>query len=166
MALFLLFLICLFFSCRVHGWKMDASCTQMGVENDIRNAMIGAFDMVDSAYNRLTATPRAADTDELIGYLFGKDGRNPSASEMFKTQSIFQNLNLYYRTELTGNQEPDWKNIVSTIAASQGSYRLTRSFPLRLFSAISIDSKRLRADSTCIGIEVRGDPSCMLCEHC
>ncbi|KAH7413560.1 hypothetical protein DE146DRAFT_203 [Phaeosphaeria sp. MPI-PUGE-AT-0046c] len=112
MAWLLPLLLCSFLSYRVRGWKLDASCTQMGVGDHIRDGMAGAFDMVDSAHRRLTATPRAADTDELIGHLFAKEGQKSSEVDMWKTQSLFENINLYYRNELTADQEPDWKNIV------------------------------------------------------
>jgi hypothetical protein len=155
MTFLLLFLLYSFSSYRqVYGWKLDPSCTQMGVADDIRNAMAGAFDMVNSARVRLSASPWAADTTELIGHLFAKEGQNPNELDMYKTRSVFDSIEHDYKTELTADQVPDRRNIVSTVLLAYLCPLSDEISCLRLCFVLLIALRRLRADSTYIEIKV------------
>lgn len=107
----ILYLLCVNFlfsilSNSVSGYKIDQSCAQKGIENDVRNAMTSAFEMVDAALDNLSATPVHADTVELIGFLFAKEGVNPrqllESGQMKKTSQILRALKSRYRPEVTG----------------------------------------------------------------
>jgi hypothetical protein len=96
------------------AYKIDASCTQMGYYDMIRTAMESAFDMAQAAESRLSADPWADDTEELIRYLFAKDGqRRVRREDMKKTKGVFRDIGLHYRSEVTGDGALSWTNVVS-----------------------------------------------------
>ncbi|KAF1848131.1 uncharacterized protein K460DRAFT_333868 [Cucurbitaria berberidis CBS 394.84] len=101
--------LCLYFSLPAVSlaYKIDQSCTQKGIEQDVRNAMTSAFEMADAAIKLLTANPRNSDTIELLGFLFAKDGVDPRQlldnGGLEKTTQVLRAINNLYRDEVTGN---------------------------------------------------------------
>src|SRR5689334_3483926 len=85
------------------GYRIDQSCTQEGIENDIRAAMTSAFEMVEAALARLTATPLDKHTVDLLGKLFAGPGQDPRSAVTAKTVDVFAQIRQYYVTETPSN---------------------------------------------------------------
>jgi hypothetical protein len=94
------------------GYQIDASCTRMGHENLVRNAMTSAFGMARSAYTRLDASPWTPDTRELVDFLFAKEGQHPSYDDMEKTIGVFRSILYSYEDEIFGDASEAWDNVV------------------------------------------------------
>lgn len=93
----------------VSAYKLDASCTNKGVETEVRNAMTSAFQMVDAALRRLRADPYDQETTDLIKRLFiAKDGQDPNDRDRIsKVSSILESINRNYRNEVTTGRAPE-----------------------------------------------------------
>jgi hypothetical protein len=102
----------------VLGYKIDQSCTQEGIENDIRNAMTSAFEMVDSALARLTASPLDQHTVDLVGKLFAGPGQDPRTAVTAKTVDVFALIRQHYHTETPSSEPTGEDDIVSTTPCS------------------------------------------------
>lgn len=113
----------LFYSAAILGYKIDQSCSQKGIENDVRGAMISAFEMVDAALAHLTADPVDNDTIELLGFLFAKDGEDPrqllANGGMGKTSQVLRAINHRYRNEVTGDAAVGLNDLVGAILSIQ-----------------------------------------------
>jgi hypothetical protein len=94
------------------GYEIDASCTRMGHEDLVRNAMTSAFGMARSAYTRLDASPWTPDTRELVDFLFAKEGQHPSAADMDKTIGVFRSILYSYEDEILGDASEAWNDVV------------------------------------------------------
>jgi hypothetical protein len=83
----------------VLSFKIDTSCTNKGVEGLVRDGMINAFSMVDSASQRLEQDPYDQETTNLTAHLFmPKEGQNPKdRNKMAKVRSIFDNIGKIFR---------------------------------------------------------------------
>lgn len=88
----------------VFSFQIDASCTAKGVEGLVRDGMINAFSMVDSASRRLEKNPYDEETTKLIAHLFmPKIGQDPNdRDKLTKVRSIFTNIGKRFREETTG----------------------------------------------------------------
>lgn len=106
----------------VSGYKIDQSCVQKGIENDVRNAMTSAFEMVDAALENLSATPVHADTIELIGFLFAKKVVDPrqllESGQMAKTSQVLRALKNRYRPEVIGDTSVGVNDLVRCLDSS------------------------------------------------
>jgi hypothetical protein len=94
------------------GYKIDSSCTRMGHENLVRNAMTSAFGMARAASARLAASPWTPETRELVDFLFAKEGQHPSDQDMDKTLGVFRNILYHYEDEITADGSVEWNNVV------------------------------------------------------
>jgi hypothetical protein len=112
------FLSFISFSCflfaTAFGYKIDKSCTDEGVETDIQDAMTSAFEMVDAAIGRLTASPLDQNTVDLLGHLFARPGQDPSTAVTAKTVDTFTYIRQYYRNEIPRNQPISGQDLAST----------------------------------------------------
>ncbi|KAF2023188.1 hypothetical protein EK21DRAFT_118997 [Setomelanomma holmii] len=86
------------------GYKIDQSCAQEGIENDVRNAMTSAFEMVDSALARLTASPLQQTTVDVLGKLFAGPGQDPRTAVTARTVDVFAQIRDNYRNEVPVDQ--------------------------------------------------------------
>ena len=107
--IFVFFIIQALLSVSIHSYKIDDSCRKEGVEQDIRDAMTSAFDMVDAALSRFTIAKSDwdQDTSDLIANLFAREGETGQNVQTDKLNFVFGNIGRWYRTEVTdGNQVP------------------------------------------------------------
>jgi hypothetical protein len=100
----------------VSGYKIDQSCEDIGIAQDIRDAMTSAFEKAYDAYGILVSPPLHAEALELLGFLFAKDGVDPAKlveeGKMAKTISVLQNINTNMRNEVTGHASVLPKDVV------------------------------------------------------
>ncbi|KAI4943119.1 hypothetical protein J4E86_010066 [Alternaria arbusti] len=91
----------------VQAYKIDQSCDAKGVTVDVRNAMTSAFEMVSAAYETLTQPPLSSDAQDLVGFLFAREGANPAQllqqGKLEKTITLLRNIRTYMSTEVTGD---------------------------------------------------------------
>jgi hypothetical protein len=99
----------------VLGYRIDQSCADEGVENDIRSAMTSAFEMVDAASNRLTASPLDQSTLDLVAKLFAKPSQDPRTAITAKTVDVFARIGQMYRNEVPRDQQMNANDVVSGI---------------------------------------------------
>jgi hypothetical protein len=113
---FILLLLSAFPSCFVIGFKIDKSCEDKGIQNDIRDAMISAFTMANYAYALLTEDPVDPDTLELLGFLFAKEGVDPAQllrdGKMAKTLEILRSITRNMYAEVVGDAIPQVEDVV------------------------------------------------------
>ncbi|KAI4714120.1 hypothetical protein J4E89_001570 [Alternaria sp. Ai002NY15] len=92
----------------VAGYKIDQSCEDKGITQDIRDAMTSAIEKAAGAYDTLTS-PLSDDALELLGFLFAKDGVSPAElmdkGKFGKTIGVLQNINANMWKEVTGTAE-------------------------------------------------------------
>jgi hypothetical protein len=100
------------------GYRIDQSCAKEGIENDVRNAMISALEMVDAATNRLTATPLDQNTVDLLGKLFARPDQDPREGATAKTVDIFARIRENYGTEVPSGNDVGLEDIVSIVPLS------------------------------------------------
>lgn len=110
---FLLFAIQSLLLAVVRSYKIDKSCTDEGIEQNVRDAMTSAFEMVDAAMSRLTATNWDQDTSDLIANLFAREGETARDVQTAKLTSVFENIRTNYRTEATNGNEVGIDDLVS-----------------------------------------------------
>ncbi|KAF1836063.1 hypothetical protein BDW02DRAFT_629070 [Decorospora gaudefroyi] len=100
----------------VKSYKIDQSCEDKGIMQDVHNAMESAFIMVQSAIDSLAASPLDADTIELLGFLYAKKGDNPAQliqqGKLAKTLRILRNINTNMRTEVIGDATPSGYDVI------------------------------------------------------
>lgn len=91
----------------VLGYKIDASCTRQGVEQDVRDGMTGAFAMLDSALGRLRQDPYNDETERLIRLLFLPKPEQSVRQRylMDKVRDVYTNIDSNYRNEITGTAD-------------------------------------------------------------
>jgi hypothetical protein len=119
------------------GYKIDQSCTKEGIENDVRNAMISALEMVDAATNRLTAHPLDQNTVDLLGKLFARPDQDPREGATAKTVDVFARIHQNYGTEIPNGREVTLEDIVCVFPYFTGD-RLTMN--TRQYFATPTDS--------------------------
>ncbi|KAH7413563.1 hypothetical protein DE146DRAFT_247 [Phaeosphaeria sp. MPI-PUGE-AT-0046c] len=103
-------------------YKIDPSCTKEGIENDVRDAMTSAFEMVDAAMRRLTASNWDQDTTDLVGRLFAREGESTQNVQTGKLAQVFENIRIHYRTEVTNGNAVENSDL--TIFCNRDRFKL------------------------------------------
>jgi hypothetical protein len=80
------------------GYQIDQSCVDENIETTVQDAMTSAFEMAQSAYNRLTAMPaRDAHTLQVVAKLFAKPGQPADGAITVKTINVYQQILANYQ---------------------------------------------------------------------
>jgi hypothetical protein len=104
------------------GYKIDQSCTKEGIEVDVRNAMTSAFEMVDAALNRLTASPLDQNTLDLVGKLYAKPDQDPRTAITSKTVDAFAEMRYHYRNEVPSGNDVGLEDVVSILPCFDNNF--------------------------------------------
>lgn len=131
----------------VQAYKIDQSCDAKGVTVDVRNAMTSAFEMVSAAYETLTQPPLSSDAQDLVGFLFAREGANPAQllqqGKLEKTITLLRNIRTYMSTEVTGD---------ATVSASD----VVREPGMFCLAYADISSSRSSSVTTIAGYNLKG----------
>lgn len=125
------------------SFKIDDSCEKKGLTTLVRDGMNGAFEMVDSALNRLNKSPYDEETSNYIRWLFlPKEGQDPNdRQKMEKLRLVFNNIRVRYRQEThVPNDQVPANDVVCILLARLEFMGLIRC-DCRLYTAMSLASK-------------------------
>ena len=107
-----LIILCLV-SKSVFGYQIDQSCAKEGIEEIVKKALESAFEMAQAAHDRLTASPVAQSTWDLVGKILARPKDDPKLANTAKTVDTFALILQHYRREVQNSQFVDNNDVVS-----------------------------------------------------
>ena len=103
---------------RTFGYQIDQSCVDENMEMNVQDGMTSAFEMAQSAYNRLTAMPtRDVHTLDLVTKLFARSGQVPDMAITVKTINVYQQILENYQELIPRGAPVEDHDIVSMAPA-------------------------------------------------
>lgn len=111
------YLLVFTFAC-VFGYRIDdESCHKEGIWGMVQDALISAFDMAQSAHDRLTADRgMSQSTLDLVGQILARPGEDPKLADTSKTVDVFANIRQHYRGGKFTQMDMDSEDIVSVLS--------------------------------------------------